>query len=449
MARLIHRWPALLLSLAFAGVSLAQTATGSSGPRAAGGAATPPETVQERLRPERLRDRADGTDFTYADQLAELAPPGGLGYAPADTAAIVQRFGAATPDAGLAVQARLEAARQAAALLRDHAAAQAKALQAAAAAQDERALRPATAAAADAPAAARREAAALRVRLARWDALAREFDAVGTRLQALQQESNEQLARQALNAVMPVTRWPAVLRAQANTPVQVEMTGVPVTLLGDIHCDPPPAACTEFDDRVELVRAFNLGRRLNGYLGAGELARHLADANLQTARWESYRTQARRQYFWEVWINGKLMSDDLCPRQDGLATRRGFCAVPSSQWVLMHPEAALTYNRKASRSDELGAALLVEILGYHRWNWRDDTAQMTDRWGVSLAAAWTDHGKGRRWGFGPAVTLGDGYNLAVTRAPGGRYSVLVNVRLADRYFGRRQEVTDYLRRLDK
>ena len=40
-------------------------------------------------------------------------------------------------------------------------------------------------------------------------------------------------------------------------------------------------------------------------------------------------------------------------------------------------------------------------------------------------------------------------SLALTKAPGGQWGLVVNVALADRFFGRKQEVTDALRNVRK
>ena len=109
----------------------------------------------------------------------------------------------------------------------------------------------------------------------------------------------------------------------------------------------------------------------------------------------------------------------------------------------------MVFNHKAGKSSELQPTLTVELLGYHRWKWTGESAQMRERFGVSLLAAYSKHDGRNRWGFGPKFVFGDGYHLGVTRAPGGRWSVAVNLPLSDALFGRKQEYTDYLKKLRK
>jgi len=43
----------------------------------------------------------------------------------------------------------------------------------------------------------------------------------------------------------------------------------------------------------------------------------------------------------------------------------------------------------------------------------------------------------------------EGYNLAVTKATGGGWSLVINFNLAERYFGRKQEFVDELKKVNK
>lgn len=239
-------------------------------------------------------------------------------------------------------------------------------------------------------------------------------------------------------------------RISEQTQGELVFDGKPVRLLAT-GCKPntPMSACPAFQDQIGMIRVVNLAARLRDVTQRESLTDHLADARLQLERWEAYRSKAHHQYFWEVWLNGQLMGEDLCPVAADTGIQRGFCSVPTSQWIVAHPDAGLRYSRHANASNELRPAFLIEVVGYYRWGWKaKDSADMTDRLGASLVAAYTDE-PGRNWSFGPMVYFGDGYNLAATRASGGKWSLVLNVKLADRYFERKQKYTDYLKSLRK
>jgi hypothetical protein len=277
-----------------------------------------------------------------------------------------------------------------------------------------------------------------------WRDLERHLSLVDQTLQRAMTSSDAAVYQGSLAQVLP--RDPFALGLDAGTEGAVRLGGETHKLLRPTQCPRTATACTELEDRVELIRHVNLLGRLSKYLQADGLAAAHAELVVRNARWKAYREGGRHQYLWEVWLNGKVMD---CP-QDDLGIPVGFCPVPTQQWLLLHPEAALVFNHKAGQSSELQPTLTVELLGYHRWSWADGaSAQMRKRFGVSLLAAYSKHDGRNRWGFGPKVVLGDGYHLGVTRAPGGRWSVVVNVAFSDALFGRKQEYTDYLKKVRK
>lgn len=71
------------------------------------------------------------------------------------------------------------------------------------------------------------------------------------------------------------------------------------------------------------------------------------------------------------------------------------------------------------------------------------------RWGVSLVAAYTDEPTGKKWSSGLMLHIGDGYNIALTSSDGKKWGLLLNLNLADRYFGGAQKVDSYLKCLKK
>lgn len=256
---------------------------------------------------------------------------------------------------------------------------------------------------------------------------------------------NSDVADYRLRLAQAMPRDPFALGLDAATEGAVRLGGETYKLLAPTHCTKDAATCAVLTERVELIRTVNLLGRLSRYLQADALLAAQADLVLRNAQWTAYREGGRHQYFWEVWLNGRLMD---CPQNEkGIPV--GFCPVPTQQWLLLHPEAALVFNHKAGQSSDLQPSLTVELLGYHRWEWAGNNAQMRKRFGVSLLAAYSKHDGRNHWSFGPKFVFGAGYHLGVTRAPGGRWSVAVNLPLSDELFGRKQEYTDYLKMLRK
>lgn len=216
--------------------------------------------------------------------------------------------------------------------------------------------------------------------------------------------------------------------------------------------------CPAIEPRADLLRVINLVANLQAIALRPSLKAAYEDSTLQRDRWKAYRESAQPLYFWEVGLNSALMRTGLlgkpCGDLDFDGVRRGFCDVPTGQVILLHPEGALRFSRSATKADELKPALLIEILGYYTWKWKGDSgidgAKMKERWGASLAASYMNTGSAGvegRWAYGPMFHLGD-YSLAVTKASGGKWSLVVNIPLAGAYFGRRQEVVDELAKLN-
>jgi len=216
-------------------------------------------------------------------------------------------------------------------------------------------------------------------------------------------------------------------------------------------CPLTATTCEAFDNQLEMIRVVNLAVRLRDVTQRPSLVLHFKDAEVQTARWDAYRSKGQHQYPWEVFINGLAMGNDECGRNPDTGIQRGFCAVPTHQWIFAHPDVGLPWVRSASQSSELKPAILIEVIGYYRWAWRSKTsAEMEGQRGISLVSAYTDVDNGRnKWSWGPMFHFGNGYNFAVTKASGEKVSFLININLADRYFGKKQEVTDYLKALKK
>lgn len=344
----------------------------------------------------------------YQYVLVNLADSSCLGDSKADHDPLVARFNELTPDKGAAI-ARYEELIAAVKLLTDYA--------------DQHAAGPAQTKA--------------------WKALSRELQDI-TRLLAKAKDSTSKnaLLDQVATALPP--KWDI---SQSGT---IELEGERFNLLASIPCNKADTACPDFASQRDMIREVNLVNRLRGYSQWNSLSEHYADAVLQTSRWDAYRSQGQHQYFWELWLNGRNMGEDLCPRDEKTGIQRGFCGVPSSQWIVLHPEAGLRWAKSAQSSSDLKPALLIELLGYNQWQWGGaDKASMTSQYGASLVAAYTNEPSGKKWSYGPMIHFGKGYNLALTRSSGGTWGLVLNLNLADRFFGRKETVVNYLKCLNK
>jgi hypothetical protein len=219
--------------------------------------------------------------------------------------------------------------------------------------------------------------------------------------------------------------------------------------------------CPAYDSRKAVIRVVKLGNRLSGYARKENLAAQTADAVLMNDRWDAYFHEGLPQYWWEVWLNGRLMEHQsitdpvnhnkhpLCPVDKATQIQQGFCSVPQMQFIALHPEAGLEWNKDARSSDELKPVFLVEVFGWQRWQFEPGTATMRHRFGASLVAAYGNRRETSDWSYGVMLHAGAGYNLAVTRNSRGDVGLLVNFNLADKYFGRKQVYEDYLQALKK
>lgn len=349
----------------------------------------------------------------YQAALQAAASPSCLGSVERDNNTLVQSFNAATPDVGTDAAKRYQATLAALDLLIKQA-------------RDRSVGEPKSA----------------------WTGMTTELASFRAGVERLGNAGDGAPFDDLLRGAIPKDVWGDGL--VANDKGAVKLGDATELLLSAPNCT--KLLCKEAADREELIRVVNLVGRLRKYLQADTLVAFAAELTRLDKQWTAYRDKARHQYIWEVFANGKLMGDRYCSGQgkDSTGNRRGFCAVPDWQLVLLHPETALTFNAKAGSASELQGNLMVEVLGYHRWNWAGTSgAELKDRFGVSLVSAYVKHGDKREWGWGFGVVAGDGYNLSVVRTPANKWSVLVNVALGDRYFGRKQEYVDYLKKVKK
>jgi hypothetical protein len=280
-----------------------------------------------------------------------------------------------------------------------------------------------------------------------WQALLLELGRVRGDLHALPDSPTPQAWLDAVQAAIP-GKWRRVASSEAPTPLagrSIPLATPPAECVANTPC---PA----FQARLAQVRVANLMARLQRYAQDASLDQQFADSTLALGQWTSYRESGHHQYVWEVAANSALMGRDLCPEDAGTGMKMGFCKVPTSQLILLHPDAALRWSRTAQKAGELKPAVLLQVVGWYWWRWEQvdgrPTAVMADRRGVSLAATYTQSDTEQRWGYGPMFHY-DRFNIAVTKAAGGKWSVVLNLNLAEDVFGRKEAFTNELASIRK
>jgi hypothetical protein len=235
-----------------------------------------------------------------------------------------------------------------------------------------------------------------------------------------------------------------------------------INIFAPTHCDdeaaspaqppPPSQPCAAYERRKEIIRVFALVARLRKYAQSDSLTIHLRDARLESERWTAYFHGTLPQYWWEVALNGRLMEDKFCKTDSRNGNPLGFCEVPTSQVILLHPGAAVQWVNGADGANDLKAALAIEVAGYNRWAWNGGTVPRRQL-GVGLVAAYADRGGSvsRNLSYGVAFHYGGGYNLAVTTTLKGRnmIGIFFNTNLAEKVFAQKDKYLDYLKALRK
>jgi len=253
-------------------------------------------------------------------------------------------------------------------------------------------------------------------------------------------------AAEALDNAIPKT-WGNLI-ANPGHPVDIGMAKV--QLVANPSC-PAAGACPEFESRIDLIRVARSMERLRLAAQSVTLRKGLVIAQRENKRWNAYRTEGQHQYFWEVLLNSEVMKQENCVRkpdangQDKIYI--GFCQVPTSQWILLHPDAAFQWVHGATKTSELKPAFIIETVGFYRWDWGGDgfAAKMNER-GISLFAAYADSDSGKRWSYGPMLHIGD-YNLGLTHSAGNSWGITVNLKLAGRYFDARDKYMEVLKKI--
>jgi len=147
------------------------------------------------------------------------------------------------------------------------------------------------------------------------------------------------------------------------------------------------------------------------------LLRHVETLNNE---WESYFTDARSQFPWELALNGYLYN-----KNDRKAKGVILQAPPRYQWILLHPSVALEYIDNANEGNQFRESVILEIAGYNWWNWKNrdrDTAL-----GLSFITSYSDRSCTRDVGFGVIAHYNHTLSVGGTLRKGGDPGVFISV----------------------
>ncbi len=155
-----------------------------------------------------------------------------------------------------------------------------------------------------------------------------------------------------------------------------------------------------------------------------------ANAMFLTTRdreWNAYFNDTSVQYPWELALNGRRFRKD----HPDPAVRGQFPRAPAQRVILLHPAPGFEYAKTGSGRGTQ-AAVVVEVLGYERWRWREGSA--INRVGVSLAASFSDVPGADKVGYGLVfhlpvrnISLGAIWRDGVA---GGKVNIVMNADLA-------------------
>ena len=283
---------------------------------------------------------------------------------------------------------------------------------------------------------------------AKWNAMLIELGRVNGQLSGLDKSADGKVWLASVQDAIP-GKW----RQVASNADPTQLGGQLVELSGPVEGCTDGAACSAFQARMGLLRVANLVARLQRYSQDSSLDEQFEASTLALAQWESYRGAGHHQYIWEVAVNGLIMDKKLCPEDPGTGLKLGFCKVPTSQLILLHPDVAMRWARTATKASELKPSLLVELVGWYWWDWAKadgrDTGTMANRRGVSLAATYSQTTTEKQLALGPMFHY-DGYNFAVTKAKGGgKWSLVVNMKFGEKWFKTKDSYAEELKSVKK
>jgi hypothetical protein len=221
-----------------------------------------------------------------------------------------------------------------------------------------------------------------------------------------------------------------------------------IELLAPLNCSKPPAACPGYEPRKDLIRVFNLVRRLGDYADANKLNAHLKDAKDLDTKWKAYFNDTRPQNWWEIIINGQLMKKKHCKKDPDTDIQLGFCTVPESAWIVLHPSAAVQWVDGADDADDLEAAFVVELFGRNSWRWKGNA--VSRQYGWSVITAYSNRGNDlKKWSYGLMFSRGKDMKIGVTTTSDDEIGILATTSIAGKFFEQKQKYLDYLKAKDK
>lgn len=100
-------------------------------------------------------------------------------------------------------------------------------------------------------------------------------------------------------------------------------------------------------------------------------------------QWDQYFNEVSVQYPWELAVNSWWYT-----RSKTREELAGFPEAPTSKFVALHPSVGYERIDTPIQKDSLEGAVLIELLGYERWQWKNGEAK--NRWGGSVVASYAD-----------------------------------------------------------
>lgn len=122
---------------------------------------------------------------------------------------------------------------------------------------------------------------------------------------------------------------------------------------------------------------------------------HESFLSTRDKEWNSYFNEVSVQYPWELALNSWRFQ-----KQVSQEDRAGFPRAPANKLIALHPSPAFEYADVGSEHSTQ-AAVVVELIGYERWRWREGRAAR--RIGASLAVSLSDVPGSDAVGYGVVV----------------------------------------------
>jgi hypothetical protein len=135
------------------------------------------------------------------------------------------------------------------------------------------------------------------------------------------------------------------------------------------------------------------------------------DAQQRRAIWDNYFKEPRHQYPWELAVNSWRYRNDIKGKPPELHNP------PSDQLIALHPSLAMEYVRKAQKGDRFQPVLILELIGFNRWNW-DEEGKSRGAHGASLIASYSDRGNLASTRYGVMVHWNHNVSFGVTHRNG-------------------------------